>query len=150
MTKKINTNLPSFKDFITILQNNYNNPYNINPEIITNISITLEEKAKNHYILAIDNNPWETIKESKNTVTIHITDDMATTIIPVYAFIITPKNTYDKMILKSIKIQQGTNYNNDLDEIYATYTKRNNLTNLSTEIEQVYIKEISKYKTLKN
>ena len=149
MPKKIITDLPPFEDFITTLQNI--NDYGImkmDPEIATEVSTELEEKLKDHYIPALyesGDSLWETIKETKNTVTIHTTDSMATAVIPVYAFIITPKNIHDKMVLKSINIQQGTGYNNDLDEIYATYSKRNILGDFLTEIESTYIKEISKY-----
>jgi hypothetical protein len=118
---------PSFTDFINALR------YNKNPNISTdnaNIIADQLQSISKHFINAtnIDSDGlWITTKETKNTVTIHTTDSTANTIIPIYAFIITPNKIYDKMVLKSIKITQGTDYNNDLDEITATYQYRNNL-----------------------
>ena len=81
---------------------------------------------------------FEVEKESKNSITLHITDSTTETIIPAYAFIVTKNKIHDKMVLQKVKSIQGTGYDDDLDEITAVYKYRNNLSNFKDYIEQLF------------
>lgn len=134
----------TLETFIKTLQNIYNKKAtNLKPTIALDISTTLTEKS-NHFIDA--SSDWITAKESPNKVTIHITDDMATTKIPVFAFIITEKHIHDKMVLDSVKVKQGKGINSDLDEIIVTYKYRIDLHSFYDQIEQEFLQELKNYK----
>lgn len=111
---------------------------------VMNALSELEEKSEFIFPNECPDCGWAIEKETKNKLVLHTIDEGATTKIHCFVYIY----GYGTYVMKSAKSIQGEGYDDDLDYIYVTYEKRDDLC-VKERVEAKFEKLAKQYKLYK-
>lgn len=143
---------PTFDEFIKLLQNGelenlYLGGYEGYEDcILWNFLYELEKETPFVHLCGDGTCGWELDKKTKNTITIFHCDETGTANIKVFAYLV-GEGVAESVSLVEAKVYQGQGIDNDLDDIYAKYKKRDDMASvLKSRVERKYNEIIKKHK----